>query len=227
MAESVLPDSLRRSLLDHWHQQHGALFDTQGTTRRVWRYEDEQRSALSLTDLSTHPRAGFKGIATRQWLSQNSVILPDSPNCATRQADGSLVARLSDNEHLVLSDIAATASLPDDLKRQWQHDNPARCYPLPRADSHSWFVLKGDSAAHLMSTLCAVDLRPEHFPIGKIAQTSVARANSIVIRDDADHLCFHLLSDVSMALYMWDVVLDSVKALGGNAIGVQQLINTT
>ena len=225
MADLATPATLRRSLLDHWHQQHGAVFDTAGTIRRVWRYKDEQASELSLTDLSTHPRAGFKGPGTAQWLSHHAIALPHSPNCATRQSDGSLVARLSDNEHLVLGNLESNASLPGDLQQRWEHDNPAQCYSLPRADSHSWFALKGAAAAQVMSSLCAVNLQPKHFNDGSIAQTSVARANTIIIRDDANHLCFHLLSDVSMALYMWEVMLESVKALGGQATGIEQLIS--
>lgn len=225
MTDSSTPVPLRRSLLQHWHHQHGAIFDTAGATRWVRRYADEQISELSLTDLSTHPRVGFKGSGTSQWLSHQSVDLPHSPNCSTLQPDGSLVARLSDHEHLVLGNLAADASLPDDLQQRWEHDNSAQCYPLPRADSHSWFLLAGTAAPHVLSSLCAVDLRPEHFHNGSIAQTSLARANTIIIRDDAKHLRFHLLSDVSMALYMWEVLVDSVAALGGQATGVEQLIN--
>lgn len=225
MADSSPLLDLRRSLLHHWHQQHGGVFDYTGATRRVQRYAEEQASELSLTDLSTHPRVGFKGPGTAQWLSHQSVDLPHSPNCSTRQSDGSLVARLSDHEHLVLGNIAADAPMPDNLQQRWEQDNPTQCYPLPRADSHSWLVLKGAAAAQLMSSLCAIDLRPESFDNGSVAQTSVARANTIIIRDDADHLRFHLLSDVSMAMYMWEVLLESVKALGGQATGVEQLIN--
>lgn len=225
MTDSSLLLDLRRSLLNHWHQEHGGVFDYVGTTRRVQRYADEQACELSLTDLSTHPRIGFKGPGAAQWLSHQSVDLPSSPNFSTRQPEGSLVARLSDHEHLVLSNLAADATVPDALQQRWEQDKPAQCYALPRADSHSWLVLNGPAAYRVMSSLCAVDLRPESFRNGSIAQTSVARANTIIIRDDANHLRFHLLSDVSMALYMWEVLLESVKALGGQATGVQQLIN--
>ena len=224
MSSESFPPVLRRSQLYHWHQQQGASFDMAGPTLRVLRYPDEQAPALSLTDLSTHPRVGFKGVGTRQWLQQLAIDMPQTPNCATRQPDGSLLARLSEHEHLLLDNLAADAPLPAELLSRWELEQPSQCYALPRADSHSWMILAGTDAAAMMSSLCAVDLRPQQFADGSIAQTSVARTNTIVIRDDNHGLRYHLLCDASTALYLWNILLESVTAFGGQATGVEHLL---
>ena len=227
MGQTSAKTATRRSQLDHWHRRHGAVFDTVGTTRRVLRYADENAPGLSVTDLSTHPRIGFKGAGARQWLGDRAMDLPARPNCAIRQPDDSLVARLSDQEHLILDNLAADALLRNDLLLDWQREQPARCYPLQRTDSHCWLVLAGEEAAGMMSSLCAVDLRPGYFDNGAIAQTSVARVSTIVIRDDAGVLRYHLLADATMACYLWDVLLQSATRFGGGVTGLEHLLKAS
>ena len=49
-----------------------------------------------------------------------------------------------------------------------------------------------------MAKLCAVDLRPDRFQNGSIAQTSVAKLNSVIIRQDIGNtLCVYLLCDAT------------------------------
>ncbi len=224
MGQTSATTVTRRSQLDHWHRRHAAVFDTVGTTRRVLRYADENATALSVTDLSTHPRIGFKGAGAGHWLGGRAMDLPVQPNRAIRQPDGSLVARLSDQEHLVLDNLAADALQHNDLLLDWQRDQPARCYPLPRTDSHCWLVLAGEESAGMMSSLCAVDLRPGYFDNGAVAQTSVARVNTIVIRDDASVLRYHLLADATMTCYLWSILLESATRFGGGATGLEHLL---
>lgn len=69
-----------------------------------------QATHLALTDLSTLPRTGFKG--ARGWLEEHGAQLPNSPNQAAQQEDGSLIARLSIDELLILSDLNSDATLP-------------------------------------------------------------------------------------------------------------------
>ena len=52
------------------------------------------------------------------------------------------------------------------------------------------------TAADMFAKLCGVDLSPNRFAEGQVAQTSVARLSAIVIRSDtAGALAFHLLAD--------------------------------
>ncbi len=66
-------------------------------------------------------------------------------------------------------------------------------YPLPRQDSHACFGLTGGNVPGMLAKLCAVDLRPQKFNNLSVAQTSIARVASIVIRSNISGICSYLL----------------------------------
>jgi len=162
-----------------------------------------------LRDCSHQARVGFRGRHVAWYLQQQGFTLPDRPNQALWQADGSLVARLSQTEYLLLSSSPASQQRIQQLEQTWQMSELA-CYLLPRQDTHAWLALRGAHLAEIMAKLCAVDLSAAPFAAGAIAQTSVARANALVInasqQQDAQ---FWLLVDFSMAHYFWDVLQDA------------------
>ena len=55
-----------------------------------------------LQDQTDLPRVGFRGAQSAEYLTARGFTLPGGPNQACAQADGSWVARLSQNEYLVL-----------------------------------------------------------------------------------------------------------------------------
>jgi sarcosine oxidase subunit gamma len=173
-------------------------------------------AALSLADLSLLPRSGFKGRGAPDWLAANGVASPPAPNLATRQADGALVARLSNEEHLVLAPLSGDDAVASKLDSAWSLDAAPGCYRLPRADSHAWLAVAGAEAATMLAKICGVDLRPRAFANHAIAQTSLARISAIVIRDDlGDVLAYHLLCDSASAEYLWDCLLDAMAEFDG------------
>jgi sarcosine oxidase subunit gamma len=183
---------------------------------------------LGLVDLSTFPRTGFKGAGTPAWAQARGVVLPAAPNLARPQSCGSLVARLSDSELLILAgragDHGDEQPLPVRLAGAWSLDSADRTYLLLRQHSHAWFALTGRCASEAMSKVCGVDLHPARFDDARVAQTSVARVNAIVIRQDLNGgYGLHLLSDISSAGYLWMALLDAMEEFGGRAVGVDAL----
>ncbi len=76
----------------------------------------------------------------------------------------------------------------------------------------------------MFSKICGVDLRAHKFANGEVAQTSVAKANSIVIRHDLGSThCFYILTDVSTAEFLWDCLLDAMAEYRGKPVGVAAL----
>jgi sarcosine oxidase subunit gamma len=224
------PDQLiRRSQLYRWHLQAGAEYDEHNNTGLVERYsgndqEHELAQRLGLTDLSTLPRTGFKGPGAPTWVGQQGPQLPGNPNRASLHTDGSLLARLSQEELLVLSDLQLNTSLVSELQQNWSLDSAEGVYLLPRADSHCWFALTGRYAAETFSKVCGVDLRDQKFGPGDIAQTSLARVNAIIIRNDLGTTpCFYILSDVSSAEFLWTCLLDAMLEFSGGAVGMAAL----
>jgi sarcosine oxidase subunit gamma len=181
-------------------------------------------SPLAIVDLSDLPRLGFKGRDTLAVMQARGIALENQPNRAFRQADGSLCLVLAASEVFLLSAPTGDDSGFAALENDWQIENGERTYPLLRRHSHAWFALQGEAVPEMLSKLCAVDFRPHRFDHLTIAQTSVARLNSIVVRaDTGDRLTYHVLADSASAAYMLACLRDSAEEFGGSVMDAETL----
>jgi sarcosine oxidase subunit gamma len=165
-------------------------------------------SELSLIDLSSVPRDGVKGKELSEWLDSRAYDVGAASNHAYLQGDGVLIARLSPSEILLLSNPAApaAASMTKSLEATYT------CYPVRRQDSHFWFAVTGSRGPAMFAKLCSVNLSPQVFGDGMVAQTSVARTSAVIVRHDVeDVLSYYLLGDSSMSLYMWNCIVDAMQ----------------
>ncbi len=219
----------RRSMLYRWHESHGAAFVEHAGAVVVANYADdaaEEAAAreLGLCDLSTLPRWGVTGRGATAWLTDNGFTVPDRPNRAMRQGDARMLARLSNDEYLLL----ATDLLAADATSIGFPDVPDHAagpvYGLPRQDSHSWFAVTGRRASATLATLCGVDLRAVACGDGDVAQTSIARVSAVVLRHDLGHSpCFSVLCSSTAAEYLWDAIGGALAQPGGAVIGIRAL----
>ena len=179
---------------------------------------------LGLADLSPLPRVGFRGPGAREWLAAQGIELPDEPNRARLQPDGAIAVTRSWTEVLVLGAIHGADSLCDRLEAGASDAHRARAYPLPRFDGLFWFALTGASAAACLAKVCGVDMREPAFPVGSVAQTSVARLSAVFVRVDLGGTpVFHLLGDSASAEYAWTSLLDAMQEFGGKPVGLRAL----
>ncbi len=219
----------RRSQLYRRHIATGAAFKAVANILTVDAYsktieEVQKASHLGLADLSTHPRLGFKGSGALSWLNQQKLQLPENPNQAVQQAKGSLIARLSQEEFLILNDLDMASLTAEKLEARYSLDSTDGVYLLPRNDSHCWLALTGIQAPDCLAKLCGIDMRVDKFANGEIAQTSLARVNAIILRYDLGVTpCFYILSDVSLTEFLWDGLLDSMQEFQGVPIGISAL----
>jgi sarcosine oxidase subunit gamma len=73
----------------------------------------------------------------------------------------------------------------------------------------------------MFAKICAIDLRPGQFDEGAIAQTSVARLNCIVARNDIGlTIGYDILTDSASAEYFWKALLDAMEEFSGAPVGV-------
>lgn len=166
--------------------------------------------SIALLDLTDRPRVGFRGTQSAEYLQARGFSLPDVPNRALTQMDGSHIARLSQTEYLILGSHADQGERVADEEARWEMDHRAN-YLLPRQDSHAWLQLSGLALSQVMSKLCGVDLREQAFPSGAVAQTSVARINVIVINlGGADAPTFQILFDRASLEYFTGAVIDAM-----------------
>ncbi len=238
-------DHLRRSFVYRELLSAGAHFEGEGGAAIATHFGDpagEEAAArrLGLADLSPLARVGFKGAGTAEWLAKQKVAVPPESNQAVTQDGGALAARLAPGEVLILGAIPGGAlagedDLPARLAAAWAKapipPKTPRGFPVPRADTHAWFLLTGADSPAMFAKVCGVDLRPAKFAPGCIAQTSIARLNGTVIRDDKGRLpAYHLLADSASAAYLWGCLRDAMTEFGGAPIGLQAvraLVNST
>ena len=219
----------RRSMLHRWHRRKGAQFAEQDGSLIVTRYgsqADEGSAArtLGLCDLSTMPRTGVTGAGSTDWLAALGLSVPETPNRAVRQPGGDALARLSDNEYLLLGTrwLARDGSPASFTEFSDRPDH--RVYALPRLDSHCCLALTGTHAVEALSKICAVDFRPHAFADGNVAQTSIAHLPAIVIRHDLHQCpCFLVLVNSVAAEYALESILDAMAEFHGAPVGLQAL----
>ncbi|WP_374384915.1 hypothetical protein [Dongia sp.] len=188
---------------------------------------------LALADLSVLPHAGFKGKGTVEWLTAQGLAIGPDSNKAYAQSGGELAARLAPSEIFLLDSLAGTGALTTKLNGAWQWaaaaPRPSQGYPLPRQDSHAWFMLAGEFAPDMFSKMCGVDLRRDRFADGAIAQTSVAKMSAVIIRADrkaADgraNAAYHILCDIASAEYLWSCLMDAGKEFDIRPVGLTAL----
>ncbi len=205
----------------------GAVPMTFGATREA---ELASTRQLALADLSVLPHAGFKGRGAVEWLmAQGLHIGPDS-NVAYVQSEGEMAARLAPTETFLLDSLVGSGALVQRLNTAWKWaeiaPRPQQGYPVPRQDSHGWFMLTGEFAPEMFSKICSVDLRRDRFVDGQIAQTSVAKMNAIIIRADRKgrngraHAAYHVLADIASTEYLWPCLMDAGQEFGIMPVGL-------
>jgi len=230
----VFPQNqLRRSPIYRETQKAGAFCEVINGGAVPMQYgdaEDEVGRArlMAIADLSILPRTGFKGAGTVEWLTAQGLSIGPDSNMAYAQEGGALAARLAPTEIFLIDGLAATGALIDRLNKAWAwgSERPRKLigYPMPRQDSHAWFMVTGASAPEMFAKICGVDLRPQHFKPGQIAQTSLAKMSGTVIRADLkDVPAYHLLADIASAEYLWGAVLDAMSEFHGAPVGLAAL----
>jgi sarcosine oxidase, subunit gamma len=183
---------------------------------------------LALIDLSLRPRSGFKGRGTPEWLEAQGLVLPE-PNRAARQGDGTLAVRLAPRELLLLAPWARPGGeLIGRLDDAWpvgrDPSAPPRGYPVPRADSHFWFLLTGRHVPAMLAKLCGIDFRVDRFAPLQVAQTQAVRLSVIIIRDESALPAWHLLADSASADYVWTCLVDAMQEFRGKQAGPGALV---
>ena len=167
-------------------------------------------SASDLRDL-----VGARAAGAERDLRSRGFVLPDAPNRAVIQADGSQVARLSQTEYLLLGSAQDQGERIADEEARWALDHQAN-YLLPRQDSHAWFQLSGEHLPEVMAKLCGVDMSAQAFGPGAVAQTSAARINVIVINaTSAQQPRLFILCDRASKAYFQEALVDAMQEFSG------------
>jgi len=217
-----------RSLLDTTHRLASAHWQRYGDTRIISHYGEtgEQRERalkhLACMDLSPLPRYGLKGAALNSSLVAKGLQVGEPSNRAYPQSDGSLIARLSPGELLILANLLQAGRVTKSVVMTGQYE----CYTVNRLDSHYWFAIVGEKSSELLAKLCGVDFKPVVFANHQVAQTQVAKTSAIVVRNDlGTNPAYYLLGDSSCVMYIWDCLRQAMLEFKGQFIGMKARID--
>jgi len=159
---------------------------------------------ISIHDLTSRHRWGLRGKGAAEALRIQGWDLPEQPNRLVTSTNQSFVMALSQREFWVLDPHYDAAEIT--MGNEFTTD----AYPLFCQSSHAWLVLKGSQTSALMAKVCAVDLRPDPFSVGDVAQTQMALINCIIARHDlAGDDVFSIFVDQSYAEYALEALLDA------------------
>ena len=182
--------------------------------------EQEIASRLGLCDITLLPHLGVKGGDALIWLRQQGLTIGDTDNRASQQGDGALAARLSPTEVMILSDPSGTSDLCAKLLNELPAKPGLEVFSVPRGEGYFWYLVSGEHAESMFAKICGVDLRIKGFAPFQIAQTSMARMNVIVIRDELGGIpAYYLLGDIASASYFWACLTDAMAEFKGRPIG--------
>ncbi len=118
--------------------------------------------------------------------------------------------KLTDSRALV---IGARPKLGDDLE------------VVDVTSVYASLTISGALARECLARFCALDLRPTVTPVGALRPGSVARQPATLIREAEDR--YLILFGWATAEYVWSVVADAARHLGGGPVGVDQLEELT
>jgi heterotetrameric sarcosine oxidase gamma subunit len=119
--------------------------------------------------------------------------------------------------------ICDTAALPA-LRERLLDAAAAATAPATVLDVTTLFAaltIVGPQSREVFARFCALDLRPQATPLAALRPGSIARQPGILIREDEDRFLF--LFGWAVGDYMWTVVDDAARHLGGGPVGAEAL----
>lgn len=185
--------------------------------------ENARKHLLGITDVSCFQRFSVKGPQAANWLASKGMNTPAAINSWDEAAPGTMVLRLGGSEFL-LEDQYSGANQSSGFSCETlaasfiQADVPG-VYKVQRADAA--FILSGTEVLDLLSELCMLDLRDSSFPANAVLMTQVAGISATLLRQPLNgHQVYRMWCDGTYGPYMWDMLLEIAKELGGGAVGL-------
>lgn len=185
---------------------------------------------LKSDDLDAALAAAFPGLGR---VAVGAVVEP-SPSTGARNTplpDGgrgesaTRVLRLTDWQALLITAPAALQSTLEAVGKAVASLDCTHVTDLTSALCGVWLL--GHKAPAVLERLSSVDLAPDRFPDGALAQAAVARAHAIVARRDAAGATgYDIYVDRDLGSYLWDCLMEQGAPLGIKPVGRDVAIST-
>jgi heterotetrameric sarcosine oxidase gamma subunit len=80
-------------------------------------------------------------------------------------------------------------------------------------------LLLGKQAVSVLAKVCGLDFSDKAFPNNHIAQTSLAKVRTTIIRHDRDQYpAYHILVGYPVTVYVWEVLFDAMNEFDGKYV---------
>ena len=195
---SVAPDVVARSPMERQAAAAGARFEVREGWNVATAYEGEAPAAGGWVDVSHLPKRelhGDPGVALQTGTAQ--------------RIDGAWWCPLAPGHTLVIGPGAARLRAPGNA---WE---------LDVTSAWAGLVLCGPPARETFARFTAIDVRERELPVCGLRPGSVARTPGLILRTGEDR--FLMLFGWALGEYMWTVVEDAARPLGGGPLGVDAL----
>lgn len=140
----------------------------------------------------------------------------------SRPAPGTLAIGVSPGEWLLLGVGGSAAELLEAIAALVAADGSS--HVIDATCHRVLFRLRGEAAPDLLAKVCAIDLGDRNMPNGAAFTSSVARAQTGVVRDDVEGTRAYLLhTEWSLGQYLWDALLDAGAEFGIEVEGLHPI----
>jgi len=246
-----LLDTIRRTALHHWHEQHGAAFENVGQWRRAWYYPRSGesmhdavnrevkavRTSVGLLDASTLGKIDIQGpdaaellnwVYTNAWSKLEVGRSRYGVMCGEDGMvfDDGVTTRLGENHFLMTTTTGGAARVLGWLENWLQCEWPQmRVFCTSVTEQFAVAAVTGPLARKLLAELTSdIDLDPATFPFMSFRDGQVAGIPARIYRISfTGELSYEINVQPSYALALWQALMAAGERYGVTPYGTEAM----
>jgi len=178
--------------------------------------EGERIRTLALCDISAVPRMGLKGAGAAAWLKAQGLSIPENIYDWLPAGNGGMIAKTGGTEFFIESGL--DGELTPRLLSNLDSKTPG-VYRVIRQDAA--LVLIGQNSNLALAETCGVDFSK---PESRMVFTRVAGVSCSLLPFAVNGIpAFRIWFDNSYGRYFFETLLQIIRDLGGDAVGIEAL----
>jgi heterotetrameric sarcosine oxidase gamma subunit len=207
------PGAVAKSPMEPGAAASGATFEDRDGWKVAVSFPNESSSVVGFADLSHIGKIEVQGDVSA--ITGKALEL----GTATR-ADGAWWCPYSPTRAVVLCPASDTAAVRDSLTASVA-DADGLGSVIDITAAQGAMTILGPQAREVFARFTAIDLRPQITPVHAWRPGSVARTGGAILCEAPDR--YLMLFGAALGQYVWQVVDDAARHLGGGPIGVDAL----
>lgn len=222
---------IRKSPLDSKHSVLRATFADEAGWRMPQVYTSLEaeaeavRERIGVADVSAAGKVIVKGEAAADLVAGALGVAPEMPGdvaaMATDAGEDGDIARLARDEFLVVTPAGAEERVAQHLEEQ-RIARELFVSVINQTSGLAGLIVAGPRCRDLLSKLCALPLDAASFADQHVAQSSVAKVHTIIVRNDLGAVpAFELYFERPYGEYVWESIVNAGQEFGITPFGQQ------